>query len=535
MKGFKKVLTGILAASLIMCSSLTAFAEDGGTTQTQPTTKASITITPQQDTIDNGDIAEIVYDSYQVLRADVSKDAQVNPDTGDTTTPGTATYYVNTEEYAKVLAGLKNKGKQVFKYDKVNDNRFDIILADESITAKDLIALFDDTVLAAAKKDGLVVKQFKGNGETAATSGDVDPGYYVIKSSLGTVVAIQTLTNVEIMEKNTEIITHKKTSKTNVQVGDKVPYEVEVTIPANTKVNDATKNDSIVILHDKLDSRLNFDDNVTAKIEGVEFAGFTVDTNPNCKDNCTFHVNIPVTDELLGKTIEFAYTATVTERAVDPDTGFINELFGEHNDYKTIPESPEVYDFAFDLNKTFSGTTDDTYFAKFRLLDNDGTALMFSEVKDKNSKLIGYVVREMKDGDSQVLPSAISATEDKRDDDSIIIAHNNQPIRIFGLSAKTYVLREMTTHENYNKVADVNVVIEDKTTDNNGKKEIKHLVNGNYFDANATNDDITIINNYGSTLPSTGGIGTTIFYIIGGLLIVAAVVFFVVRRKADAE
>ena len=46
---------------------------------------------------------------------------------------------------------------------------------------------------------------------------------------------------------------------------------------------------------------------------------------------------------------------------------------------------------------------------------------------------------------------------------------------------------------------------------------------------------VDVPNSSGAVLPSTGGIGTTIFYIIGGLLIVAAVVFFVVRRKADAE
>ena len=46
---------------------------------------------------------------------------------------------------------------------------------------------------------------------------------------------------------------------------------------------------------------------------------------------------------------------------------------------------------------------------------------------------------------------------------------------------------------------------------------------------------VEVPNGSGSVLPSTGGIGTTIFYIIGGLLIVAAVVFFVVRRRADAE
>ena len=44
--------------------------------------------------------------------------------------------------------------------------------------------------------------------------------------------------------------------------------------------------------------------------------------------------------------------------------------------------------------------------------------------------------------------------------------------------------------------------------------------------------EITVENKAGAELPSTGGIGTTIFYIIGGLLVVGAAVVLIARRKA---
>ena len=46
---------------------------------------------------------------------------------------------------------------------------------------------------------------------------------------------------------------------------------------------------------------------------------------------------------------------------------------------------------------------------------------------------------------------------------------------------------------------------------------------------------VNIVNNTGTKLPSTGGIGTTIFYIAGSLLVAGAIVFFVVRRRMNSE
>ena len=43
----------------------------------------------------------------------------------------------------------------------------------------------------------------------------------------------------------------------------------------------------------------------------------------------------------------------------------------------------------------------------------------------------------------------------------------------------------------------------------------------------------TIVNKQGTTLPSTGGIGTTLFYVIGGGLMVAAIVLLVTKKRME--
>lgn len=91
-----------------------------------------------------------------------------------------------------------------------------------------------------------------------------------------------------------------------------------------------------------------------------------------------------------------------------------------------------------------------------------------------------------------------------------------------GLDAGTYYLKETKTPANYNP-CDVPPVI------------IKANHKGNQVDLNGSTLSTTIINNKagGITLPSTGGIGTTLFYVVGGGLMVAAIVLLVTKKRME--
>ena len=49
------------------------------------------------------------------------------------------------------------------------------------------------------------------------------------------------------------------------------------------------------------------------------------------------------------------------------------------------------------------------------------------------------------------------------------------------------------------------------------------------------NPDIKVLNQTGTELPSTGGMGTTLFYVVGGLLVAVAVVLLVTKKKMSAD
>ena len=102
---------------------------------------------------------------------------------------------------------------------------------------------------------------------------------------------------------------------------------------------------------------------------------------------------------------------------------------------------------------------------------------------------------------------------------------------IDGLAAGTYYLTEVTAPAGYNKLEAPITVIITATVTGEGETAVvtKTMYEGTEVPENATNR-INVLNNTGSLLPSTGGIGTTIFY-AAGIILMAGAVFFVVRRK----
>jgi len=91
---------------------------------------------------------------------------------------------------------------------------------------------------------------------------------------------------------------------------------------------------------------------------------------------------------------------------------------------------------------------------------------------------------------------------------------------IQGLDSDTYYLTETAAPAGYNVLKSA---IEVKVSD---KGEVTYIYDG--VEATGT---VMVENNTGAELPSTGGIGTTIFYVVGGLLVVAAGVLLVTRKR----
>lgn len=519
MKGLKKLLTGILAATLIMGSSLTVYADtntDPASTATAADTSATITITPKATTeneIKKGTVDTITYTYYQVLRA-TAPEGKVEA--------GTAiSYYLDQSTDGAMKALLAGDDGIFDATDTADGSKWIMTIKKKAdgtaYTGEEVRDFLNKKEIKDAALNAGTPNTFEYDSSTGkAKSGTLPIGYYLIESSLGSVVALDTVGHVEIEEKNDYITTVKTVAKTTWNVGDKVPYTAEVFIPTSTKVN--TENDpSIVILHDTMEKdKLVFKDDVAAKIDNNEFTGFSVATD-NLKDTtCTFEVSIPVTKDLLGKKIVFSYSAEITSEAADAD-GFVNELFGEYNGYKTEPSKPVVYTYGFNADKEFvgyTGTENWTADFEIRTSANDAnTAISFVKIGDS----LNY--RKAHTGDTG---------------STTVTLNKNDVSNFYGLDEGTYYLVEKVTNApGYNILTSAVAVTITAVKDTNGKATAEWTVTVD--GETAANKTVLINNTKGTILPSTGGIGTTIFYIIGSLLIVAGVAYFIVRRKASAE
>ncbi|MBQ3528653.1 MAG: isopeptide-forming domain-containing fimbrial protein [Clostridia bacterium] len=124
---------------------------------------------------------------------------------------------------------------------------------------------------------------------------------------------------------------------------------------------------------------------------------------------------------------------------------------------------------------------------------------------------------------------------DDRDEASILDTDANGAINLKGLDQGIYYLEETKTNDGYN-LLDTPVQIEITPTYNQNGEEcdvtVNYEVDGMEQGTSAT---VGVRNSKGSTLPSTGGIGTTIFYIVGAVLVVGAVVFLVTKKRMTAS
>lgn len=157
----------------------------------------------------------------------------------------------------------------------------------------------------------------------------------------------------------------------------------------------------------------------------------------------------------------------------------------------------------------------------------DGTFTDTAPAPETESKYVSTSVKyaEVTDSTEQTKMQKVTAsgTTDK-----------NGLITFKGLGAGTYYITELKTLGGYNLLT-APIIVEITATPGTTSCTWTAKVNGE----NATFEDdmvkLTVENNKGSVLPITGGIGTTIFYVIGGLLVCGAVVMAITKKKLSVE
>lgn len=377
------------------------------------------------------------------------------------------------------------------------------------------------------------IQTIEAKTDTVVFSG-LELGYYVVESTSGTACAITTTDpNVEINNKidtptvDKSIISGGSISEDNkmnsVNIGEKVEFKTTINVQPGAKN---------YVLHDSMDSHLQFNsvkkvyykDEINGEIDLTDQSvnpndsDFVV-TQAGLSDNCTFELKFTnkfysTNKEAINtkkiKQIYVEYSATVKDGAL------INEAmkntthltYGDNN-LKTNDSETKTYTYKIQVFK-FTGSNKGLAGAKFILLnkqdDDDSAAIKFNLVDNTYT----YAANQESDKAATTLVSPAGGH-----------------FTIKGLKAGVYYLKEIEAPKGYNKIS-APIEIEIRTND-----EDKQTI---LVDHKEVEDgEVKVKNNSGSLLPSTGGMGTTLIYVVGSILVLASGIVLFSKKKEGSN
>ena len=492
------------------------------------------------------------------------------------------------EDKKKVLSDIQwgsgvNSDELVKELQSADNNPFDSDFSGKN-TAADVAAVVADYDSDKIKKFATVV----GKHLTTATgtSGDFDStnqtytisglsaGYYLVKDKDKSVDAdnhdaytnyiMEVVQDVEVKPKTSVPTVEKKivennTDKTETTVGvnDTVTFKLTGTLPSNYDDYDSYK----YVFHDTLSTGLTFGKIESVKLytddtdtTGTEISAGNGDTNykldqpgTEADNKCSFEVSFKDLKKLTNITkdskIVVTYTATLNSGAVV--SGNDNNVHLEYSNNpngegtgNTTDEKVTVYTLQLDVVKVDGA--DKTHKtpltgAKF-ILSTDSN--LQNDLTDANITANGDLTENHTLTDKAIAVKANTTSPNYIVDDNSAETKayvmevcgtaddNKGKLNIQGLKPnQTYYLYQTKAPNGYNKLtAPITITIDG---------------DGNVTGCTTTNHEIQTLyveNKTGSTLPSTGGMGTKLFYTIGGILMAGAAIVLVVRkRRSDAE
>ena len=362
------------------------------------------------------------------------------------------------------------------------------------------VAAFAKAALAWAKQKGIQSAGTQEGNGSSITFSNLDLGYYLVDSSLGALCGLNTTNpDATIKEKNEKPEIKKEVqtsagdwgSENNAKIGDIVEYKVEI------KVADGAQKYTVT---DTMSKGLTFN-NSSLKVTANDAVTTDYTLTPTTNGFTLVLPETYVSTLTKGTTIIVTYNATLNKDAVIDGDGNANEVklsYGNHQN--TVPSKVTTKSYQFDLVKVDGTTNKLLDGAEFELADGE-TKLSF--VKDTA-------------GNYRVATAG-------EDGATTTITVKNGKVNIYGLAGKTYTLTETKAPDGYNKLATSETV---NLAD--GSKTHATIVDSVYKDGG-----VVVENHAGTVLPSTGGMGTTLFYVIGGGLMVAAVVLLVTKKRME--
>lgn len=396
-------------------------------------------------------------------------------------------------------------------------------------------ATFAKLALDYAKQNSSIIKTFKvekapaasaEQATTTVTFSVLDLGYYLVDSSVGTLCSLDTTKPDSTIEEKNGVPSVEKgvsniqngtyESTNNASIGDTVYFQTTITAQPGAQN---------YVLHDKMTKGLTLknDSIVVKKGESpVATSYYTLKTS-DFNDDCTFEIVFGQTfcDDLQkDEKITVTYSATLNESAVIAGEGNKNETwlkYGENINLETTHPTTDTKTFEMNVFKFYykdkknSDKETGLAGATFKLTKDSQDAVNIGFVKTSNETATDDVYRVAKRGETGTVATITSPKSGK--------------FTIQGLGAGTYYLTETKQPDGYNKLSGPVTVVIYK----DGQVKVK---NGDAYDEVT---QVKVENKSGTVLPSTGGAGTTMIYLIGGALVLGSGVVLVTNRRVKGK
>lgn len=492
MKRVKRVLALLAAFALVLAMAVPAFADKANLYTISVPTGSNHT-----------------YQVYQIFTGDYSSDGKLSN--------------------IKWGQNSNSRGDGVSIGEKVDENVLNQLAAVAGKSDEDKLAVIER--YANLSENGM-------DTVSASKPIQVAAGYYLFKDTTtgisGNTYIAEVVGNVLIKAKNSHVPGFEKKLKdkndttdndfggwqdvADHDIGDEIPFKLEGTVPADY---DAEYTSYYFAFHDEEEAGLTFNkDSVKVYVDDDEIeTGFEVKTSTT--DGCSFEVvfsDLKTIDAVqAGSKIRVEYTSTLNPNAVIGGNGNLNKAQLEYSNNprdtsskdKTVWDNVVVFTYQVVVNK-------------------------YANSVEENNKLPGadFTLTKKLNGDTTKVIAAVKSPDGKQ-------------FTFKGLDDGEYTLTETVTPDGYNTIDPITFTV----TATHGTEWDGKGVRGNFITAltgNAAPGEITftpdkgtgalttnVINKSGTVLPSTGGMGTTVFYVVGGGLMAVAVVLLVTKKRME--
>lgn len=475
----------------------------------------------------------------------------------------------HTYEVYQIFTGTlsENNGTKVLSDIKWGKNGTN---GDTAVTEGDSVpeTVLNDITRVATKPDSeklAVIEKYvnlKGEKFTTVNSGtteNVPAGYYLIKDAdnsyndkhdaytqfiveVAGKVIFQPKTDYPTVEKKVKE-NSKETGTTgdygekyndvaDYSIGDAVPFKLIGSVPDMSQYSTSYK----YTFHDTLANSLKAPDKADVKVymssnkagSGKQdiTSNFTVTVSGQ---EITVHTeDLKAIDGIsAGKYILVEYSAVLNSNAAinndnvaDTDKGNINKVYltysnnprNESEAGKTPEDTVIVFTYKIEATKVDGETSKELQGVTFRIYKMSGDDKLYAQVAE--GKLKDWITTA--------------------DDNCVLTSGKDGKFSLAGLDDGTYFIEEINPLPGYNSIDPVEIQVNGKTNNGqDGNGATSELTSVTFTVGGKTENAITIVNNAGTTLPSTGGMGTTVFYVVGGGLMAVAVVLLVTKKRME--